>query len=260
MNLLAPSCLFLPLLFACTSYRAVSGSGQVVLEQRNPGVFHSISVGGGAQVELTQTQEPFLELSCDDNLLPHIRTEVRDGVLHVGFESGNWKPSQRPVYRIGAAEFRAIDLSGSVALQCDSLQSTDLVVERSGSGSARFGMLETQALVLSTSGSGSIEIGALRSDRLKYRISGSGSLNVGAGKVQLLDAQISGSSEIAMPDLAIREASLRISGSGRATMWVKDHLNVRASGSADIRYRGTPQVQSEISGSGSVRPMEQESL
>ena len=66
--------------------RGIKGSGNAASEKRDLTGFHAVDVGGIFHVEITSQQEFGVEISADDNLIPLVRTEVRDGVLYIESE------------------------------------------------------------------------------------------------------------------------------------------------------------------------------
>src|SRR5712691_10195429 len=61
----------------------VHGSGVRKTEKRELAPFKAIETRGAFDVEVTCQKSASFEVEGDDNLLPLIQTEVRDGVLHV---------------------------------------------------------------------------------------------------------------------------------------------------------------------------------
>ena len=80
----------LSVLFASTGCRmigkGIKGSGTIKTEKRELGAFTSVETTGAYEIQITCQQRQSLEIEGDDNILPIIRTEVRDGVLHISNE------------------------------------------------------------------------------------------------------------------------------------------------------------------------------
>ncbi len=66
--------------------KKVKGSGNVVTESRDISDFKGVDVSGVFQVEITAQKDFSVEIEADDNLMPLIKTEVRNGVLHLETE------------------------------------------------------------------------------------------------------------------------------------------------------------------------------
>jgi hypothetical protein len=74
-----------------------------------------------------------------------------------------------------------------------------------------------------------------------------------AGEGHTLKAEISGASKLYAFDFTLLEADLRISGASKARVDVDSRLKVKASGASDVRYRGTPSIDSDISGGSTLK-------
>jgi hypothetical protein len=67
---------------------AVSGSGDLVTEEREVPAFIGVAASSGVNVRIVieSEVEPTVTVTYDDNLLEFIRTEVEDSVLEVGID------------------------------------------------------------------------------------------------------------------------------------------------------------------------------
>lgn len=87
--------------------------------------------------------------------------------------------------------------------------------------------------------------------QLESKISGSGSISI-AGYTNDLNHTTSGSGEFEGFDLESRDAYVKISGSGTANGYATETLNVQINGSGDVYYKGSPEITTNSSGSGSL--------
>jgi hypothetical protein len=211
------------------NWQTIRGSGKVITENRSVSQFCNVSLGGSGELVITQGAEESLTIETDDNLLPHIKTEVSGDHLWIGWKNGNLRPSKRIYYRLQVKNLDSVNLSGSL--------------------SARAGDLKTSHLELEISGSGNIKIGHLEARKVVTHISGSGDVAL-AGTVGEESIHISGSGNQQAGDLRCQTATVAISGSGQARLWVEDHLSAQISGSGSVDYYGKPRVDMHTSGSG----------
>jgi hypothetical protein len=212
---------------------SIRGSGTITKESRNVSDFHAISIGGSGHATIVQGNSESLEISADDNLLPYIRSEVRNGTLKIWFEEGNLRFSQSPQFRFEVKTLDRVDLSGAL--------------------SADIRTLETDELDARISGSGKINVDRLNAQSLSMGVSGSGSIRIDDGKAESFHLRVSGSGDAVTDNFQVDSADISISGSGSAKVWALKSLAVEVSGSGRVDYRGEPQVSSHISGSGAVR-------
>jgi hypothetical protein len=221
-------------LAGCSSM-AVNSSGRIVREDRPVSGFERVTISTSGALTVIQGATEGLTIETDDNLLPHIQTEVQDGALSIRFDRQNWsqvyRPSRPITYTLALKTLRGLAASGAVTVTARELSADDLRITVSGSSNVRLGHLEAEALTYILSGSGSVEV---------------------AGRVGRQDLTISGSGNYSAADLASDAVRASISGSGTATVWARDKLDARISGSGSIGYYGRPQVSQSVSGSGKI--------
>jgi hypothetical protein len=212
----------------------VAGSGTLAKEKRTVADFQRVALSGAGGLSILQGGEEGLTIETDDNLMPLIKTEVSNGLLQIGPDGVNLRPTKHLRYELKLKKLNALHLSGSLKAAAESLK--------------------TDALALHISGSGTIEIRRFEADQLEIHVSGSGSTTL-AGKLREQHLHISGSGNHWAENLESNVAEVSISGSGKAKLWVKEKLDVKVSGSGHIQYYGAPQVIQHISGSGKVQAL-----
>jgi hypothetical protein len=192
----------------------VTGSGVVKSEQREVSGFSDVKLRGSG--ELTIAVDPdgseSLVVEADDNLLPLLTSEVKDGALILGVRDNTNIHTTRPIrYRVTAKELNAIRSAGSGSIRASGIAAKKFSAEISGSGA------------MDLSGS---------ADDAEFTISGSGSYEAA--------------------HLRAKTARVKISGSGDATVNASEQLEANIAGSGSVRYAGDPKVEKRIAGSGSV--------
>lgn len=211
---------------------SLSGSGNIVEEDRPVSNFDQVVLNGMGNLIITQGNSKSLTIEADDNILPVITTEVKSGVLVIGLKEG--------IRMVGTAKITyhlaVKDLSG---------------LEISGLGQANIAQLQSKSLELGLSGSGKIQIDDLQAETLSANSSGLGAFTLG-GKVTTLTLNFSGAGFFDAKNLETSTATLTINGTGTASVWVTDQLDVNISGGGYVSYYGDPQVTKTISGIGKV--------
>jgi hypothetical protein len=213
---------------------SVKGSGNIVSETRKVSQFDRVSVSGSGQLSIVQGDEEGLSIEADDNLLPLIKSEVGGGLLRIGPEDINLRPTKPIHYQLRLKNLKELHLSGCVEAEAPSIKADRLLVSISGSGSLRVPKLEASSLEARVSGSGDIQL-AGKAGQQRVGISGSG--NYSAGEC---DSQTT---------------TVHVSGSGDATVWAREGLEAEVSGSGDIGYYGSPQATTHVSGSGRIHSL-----
>ena len=196
--------------------------------------FDEIHLGGSFDVILEKGKKENVRMQGSEKDLEKILVEVDGNELKIRIKRG--------VHRVGKVkvtitfqELNAIHSSGS-----SDISSSD--------------MIDTNSFSVRCSGSGDIDL-KVTSKSVSVKISGSGDITL-SGAADKQEITISGSSDIDLLELKGKSCDIKISGSGNAKVNVSDALSARVSGSGDIKYKGSPEIQNfKVSGSGSVRKM-----
>lgn len=196
----------------------------------------AMKLSGKVYIKLGNKNEVILE--GEQSELDKVVTDVRGGRLTIGQEGRgrwSWRSSRAKlnVYiTVKALNGAFVNGSGDIIGQ-DVFKSDDFKV--------------------SVSGSGDIEL-ELDAKDVDSRISGSGNVEL-SGSAQYTKLSISGSGKYLAEEMKTDDYQISISGSGRASINAQERLDVRISGSGSVFYRGRPSVNSNVSGSGRVRPI-----
>jgi len=225
-------------LFVSTScifdLNVISGTGNIVKENRNATNFTSIELLTSADVEIIKGNSFNVSVSDYENLIQYLTVEVVDNRLIIK-KTKNF-----------------VNLWNSKAKVIVTLPDPLYSVKLAGSGNMKINSAFNNLEFLMVSGSGNIELGCeCQLNKLDAQISGSGNMN-GIGTVEDLSTKISGSGNIRFSQLKAKNAHCTISGSGNMYVYIEDRLEAYLSGSGDIVYSGTPIVNSHVSGSGSI--------
>jgi hypothetical protein len=210
------------------------GSGNVVTETREVSSFDAIEVLYPARVVVRQGTTESLEIEAEDNLLPNLKTEVRNGRLEISYRREGGKhvnATKTPKITIVVKDLAAVDFSSAGELFVEKLQTDTLEISLSGAGNLELEDIEVKALQIDVSGAGS---------------------STASGTADHLEVSISGFGDFKGGDLHSQDARVDISGAGSATVWADNDLNVELSGAGSVSYYGTASVSRHISGVGGV--------
>ena len=212
--------------------RKIRGDGSVTKNQRSLTGFTGIETQGSIDVEVTPGDYK-VEVESDQNILPYIVTEVKNGVLVVHFEE----------------EFRGYDYTTAkvyVTAPTLNVYKTHGSGNITGNGQIKGG----DKTEITVGGSGNIKIN-LNSPVVDVDISGSGNVEV-AGETKDLATEINGSGDIHAYDLKAETVRTSTHGSGNTEVSASAKLDAEIFGSGDVNYKGAPQVSSSIHGSGAI--------
>jgi hypothetical protein len=204
---------FIFLLSGCSSH-VYRGDGHWVTQKRPVAVFDRINISGHFKLLYQDHLRSHLSVSGDKNLLPFVRTVVKNGELVIDTQPGA---------RIDPSKVITIHLSNETLEQ------------------------------LSSSGVNEIDLTQLRENVLHVNASGGEKVSL-QGRVNDVVYNCSGVSRIQANRLVARDAGVRLSGASVLNAYVNHRLDVNVSGAAKVRYTGSPEVVSHVSGMASVLP------
>jgi hypothetical protein len=189
------------------------GSGNVITESRNVNGFNEIAVLGSGEVKVDVNGIESLIVEAEDNIVPLLKTEVRNGRLELSVES-SISPSIEVRYTITAVTLDAVSVSGSGDVAATGINAGTFDVEITGSGK-----VEATGIA----------------DRMSLGISRSGCY-AGEGLVAAVGTvRVSGSGEAVM--YVTDDLDIDVSGSGSVEYIGKPSLATSISGSGDISRR-----------------------
>ena len=244
------------LLTACGSER---GSGNLITEDREVSDFDRVELIGVGELTLTQGGSESLTIEAEDNVMPQIKSEVRNDTLVIGLESDlldRIEPTKPIKFDLTVKELKGLSLSGSGNINSANLNTEDLDLTLSGSGDIKIANLAAEDVEFALSGSGELAIDTFSAEKVEATLSGSGQVEL-AGQVSEQKIAISGSGEYRAAELESQEAEIEVSGSGDVTVWANERLDVEMNGSGDVDYIGAATVTEDISGSGSVTRLDE---
>lgn len=216
---------------SCFSCISNPNRGPVENESRKIGNFDEIEVSHGINLYLTSGKTNQLEVESNRSLLNRLITEVRGSKLKIYFDGPFILTKTANVY-LTASTVRSISASG---------------------GSDVFGenTLRSEELELNASGGSDIQLD-IEAENIEVNVSGGADV-VLKGQATYMEAKTSGGSDLKAFDLIVKRAKLEASGGSDINAFVEDALEARASGGADIRYKGNPRtIDSRNSAGGDI--------
>ena len=174
------------------TFDGVRGSGNVITEERDVSGFNEIVVLGSGDVTVSVTGTESLTVEAEDNIMPLLTTEVRNGRLELGAKE-SFSATEGVKYTITAAALNGIKISGSGDVDATGIDTESFRVEISGSGDVAAGGASTH-LDVGISGSGRFDGEGVVAASGEVGVSGSGTAAVNVS--DNLDASVSGSGAI----------------------------------------------------------------
>lgn len=191
-------------------------------EVRTVEKFISIEVSGAVSLYLAQGSVQGVAVSAGEAKYNNkIKTEVKNGVLHISVESGvwngfNWTTRKLKAY-VTATELKRLEVSGASYVSISGgIKSDDLQIDISGASEIK---------------------GDLTVDKLNLDISGASVARLaGTARNALIDA--SGACKVNSYDLSLETCKASSSGASNIKITVTGELNADASGGSNIYYKG----------------------
>lgn len=213
----------------------IKGNGHVITKQRSTSDYDQIKMAGFFDVELVHGTEGAIVITGEENLIPHIITEVSANMLTIKTEDGyNLKPSKRTgiLVKVPFESLNEVSLTGSGDIQGEAvIRSSNFKAKLTGSGDMDL-RLEAETVESLVVGSGDLELEGT-TNKVVHKVTGSGDID--ASELRAMDAE------------AI------ISGSGDIDLYSDGFLKIRIAGSGDVNYDGNPTKEdTKIAGSGEV--------
>lgn len=203
-------------------------SQETVINDKNAEVrtvtsFSGIKVSGGIDVYLSQGNDYSLAVSAsDEKYTGNIKTEVKDGILVIYYDNGNF------VHNSGDKKLRAY-------ISFKNLESLE------ASGACDFfinGSLNANSLLVKLSGASDIR-GAVTITNLSLELTGASSVKIN-GTAQNLKLQASGASDVKNYDLKVENCVAKLSGASDVRITVANSITASASGASTLFYHGSP--------------------
>lgn len=203
-------------------------------EARSVKDFSAVEVSGAIDLYLSQGKEEAVAVSAgNQEAVSRIKTEVRNGKLHIYFDGKgwNWKTwsnNNKMKAYVTFISLHRIEASGACNVKtADMIHSDDLKVQLSGASDF----------------TGDVKVGILKLD-------GSGASNFRvAGTAEKTDISLSGACEARAYDLKSDICKIEVSGASSVRVTCNKELSAQASGGSNVFYKGNGQVR-DISTSG----------
>jgi len=214
---------------------AIAGNSDET-QSRNVKDFHAIDVSTGIDLYITMGNTEEVKVVADDDIIDDIKTEVRNGTLHIYQKRNNW-------FNWGGNKTRKVYVTVKELNELDASSGSDVESENT---------LEGDELKVSASSGCDVELDVYYKN---FSIdASSGSDAEISGKVKYLTAEASSGSDIDASELESQYCQASASSGSDISVRVSDEIKARASSGADITYYGNPKMRdTDESSGGDVR-------
>src|SRR3954470_8335892 len=146
----------------------VKGSGARKTEKRDLGSFKTIDTSGVYETHVICQKAASVEIEGDDNILPLIKTEVRDGIVFVTNDQ-RYSSSQPVMLRITLPELMRVSTRGAGQIEIADFNGDNLKIESTGAASINAAG-KAKSLDVSSTGAGDIKVANLEAEKVSVRV------------------------------------------------------------------------------------------
>jgi hypothetical protein len=213
--------------------KRIKGNSQVTTEDRNSGPFEGVSSHGTFNVYVAIGSPASVRIEAESNILPYIETYIDNNMLKVRTKDGVWLRPQRPIkIFVTAPRLRKIYSNGS----------GDIIGQTK--------ITDTSKLDLSMEGNGNIILD-VDAPEVMAELTGNGGIQL-KGQSRFFDCRLQGNGDLKAYDLMAEETKVKILGNGDADVYASLKLDVSVGGNGNVRYKGSAQPSTHITGNGSI--------
>jgi hypothetical protein len=201
--------LIVALLFSACIH-GVRGSGVRKTEQRDLPAFNSIDTSGAFDVEVTCQKPASFEIEADDNILPLVETEVRDGVLQVTTNK-SYTSAGGIKLRINVPDLVSVKSTGAGKFNVSGVKNDKFEIQSMGAATV-VASGQSKSVKISSTGAGKIDAHDLRASDADVSVTGAAGVDV----------------------YATDELDVTVSGAGRVTYSGNPKVNKKVSGAGQV--------------------------
>jgi len=126
----------------------IEGSGNAITDERTLGAFDAIDLQVPCDLEVTIGDQKPVAINADDNIVPLIRTEIKDGTLKIWADK-QYRTKNELDVKITIPNLKAMTIHGSSDVRVSGLDNEAFALTAHGSADLKlFGKTENLALVL----------------------------------------------------------------------------------------------------------------
>lgn len=214
--------------------KKIKGTGYLVVHDRQAEQpFTRVSVQQSITLYISQGKTEGITVEADDNIIPYIKTEIKDGQLNVFLDP-----------EVIVRGYTAMNVSVSMPVI------TDINVAAAGrlEGSSLF---TVNKLEIVASGAGNVKL-EVKGSEVDVEASGAARLEF-KGEVEHVDLEMSSASTLKAWELRVKDCDAEISGAAKAEVSISGRLEAEISSAGILIYDGNPQITKQnVTGRGAL--------
>ena len=243
-------------------------------ETRQVSGFTGIDASSVFDITVSKGATESLVIEADDNVMQYVRSEVRNGVLHLYLDRAadrNLRNIRTLKASVVMKDLDKVSLSGVSKLTTNDLFTPNSFTGNCSGVSNLTVNVNTGTLNIEASGVSKIQLKANVTGDAKLSVSGTSNTQAelkaqnvrsnssGTSKIDLTGSatdiriEVSGTSKFQAENFTVKNATVNSSGAGNVTIHVTDNLTVNSSGASNVNYKGSPVINFNSSGAAKIR-------
>jgi hypothetical protein len=171
--------ILLPGSFVVLGCATERGSGNIASETRSVSGFSEVALYGTGALTIRQTGSESLTIEAEDNVLPHIQTNVKNNRLTIEANNTMPTPTKTINYELTVKDLSALELQGAGSIDASDISTDSLNVSTSGAGDVTVAG-EADSQEVDISGAGSYQAEKLATKKATVDLSGAGEAIINA--------------------------------------------------------------------------------
>lgn len=228
-------------------------------EARNVGEFSGIQVSTGVNVVFKQESPTNVKVIADSDKLQYVITKVENGVLKVYVDNKGTKNLKFRNLSVNVSSPRMENIKASSGANfnvVNSINENDMVIDVSSGANVKGDFKVSNKVDIGTSSGASIRAGITAGTIMVKASSGSNTAIEGRADSGIID--ISSGALFKADGLKLNNLEAEATSGGNLSVNVSTRLKVKASSGGLVKYKGRPEIESNISktSGGNLKPID----
>lgn len=228
-------------------------------EARNVGEFSGISVSTGVNVVFKQESPTSVKVIADADKLQYIITKVENGILKVYVDNKGTRNLRFKNLSVNISSPRMSSIKASSGANfnvVNSIRENDLVIDASSGANVKGDFKISKTIDVGISSGANIRAGMTAGTLMVKASSGSNGAIEGEADSGMID--ISSGALLKADNLKIDHLEAEATSGGNLSVNVSVKLKVKASSGGLVKYKGRPEIESNISktSGGTLKPID----
>ncbi|AZA62178.1 DUF4252 domain-containing protein [Chryseobacterium indoltheticum] len=231
-----------------TNFASEDTSSYLSGENRNVGQFSGIDVSAGVKVVFTQENNTSVRVFADADKLQNVITKVENGILKVSIDNKGTKNLRFKNLSVNVSSPKMDRIkasSGSNFTTVNEIRGKEMTVDAS-SGSGIVAKFQISGTSNFEASSGSTVKASINSDKVLVKSSSGSSIKL-EGNTEYISIDASSGASCKADQLTANIGVVESTSGSNVSVSAKDKLTVKASSAGSVKYRGNPQIESNIS-------------